>query len=214
MNKRERQLFNMGQQTKGFLDGHSAVWSAIPALTRQKNSLDSRLTDISRTEQTVIDPSKPTTEAKNKMKDIVATKAAVLAGALYAYGAETDNGTLMAQASLQQSDLTRMPDLSVPDRVQQLITLLRANLPELADQAVTEDQILELETTLDDYRVLVGKSRLLVNAKHINGQEVGDLIREMVDDLNDKMDRTMMRFKLTNPSFHEGYTRARTIIDN
>ncbi len=214
MTKRERQFVNMGHQTKIYLDGDAAIWNAIPALVRHKNKLDADLSSINEKEEAVLDPSKPTTEAKNKMKMMIGTKASILAGALYAYGAEVDNGTLMAQASITTTDVDRMPDITVPDKIEQLIKLLRKNLPELADQGVTEDQIVELETSVDDYRVLVGKSRLLVNAQHLNGKEVSELIKDMVDNLNNKMDKTMMRFKLTNPSFYEGYTRARTIIDN
>ncbi len=40
-----------------------------------------------------------------------------------------------------------------------------------------------------------------------------ELVESAVEVLNEKMDNVMLQYQFSNPSFYEGYKRARVIVD-
>ena len=78
---------------------------------------------------------------------------------------------------------------------------------------VTKAQVTDLLTSIDDFRELVGQPRLIQSQANVAKKAAEELVENAVDILNKKMDKVMLQFKYSNPSFYEGYKRARVIVD-
>ena len=71
----------------------------------------------------------------------------------------------------------------------------------------------DLETSVDDFRELVGQPRLIQSQTNLAKKAVEALVENAMKILNDKMDNVMLQYQFSNPSFYEGYKRARVIVD-
>lgn len=132
---------------------------------------------------------------------------------MYAHGNETNNQRLVNDSAYSPNVLYKMPDREFAQTVKGIVNLSTEYLPELADQAVTEDQITEVTTSLDDFYELIGMPRSVVVQTSTAGKELDQLIKETNDLLNHQLDMVMLRFKLSDTSFYDGYERARVIVD-
>ena len=71
----------------------------------------------------------------------------------------------------------------------------------------------DLLTSVDDFRELVGQPRLIQSKANVAKKAVEALVENAMKILNDKMDNVMLQYQFSNPSFYEGYKRARVIVD-
>ena len=94
-----------------------------------------------------------------------------------------------------------------------LTDLLTAHRKSMVPFGVTKAQVTDLLTSIDDFRELVGQPRLIQSQANVAKKAVEELVENAVDILNKKMDKVMLQFKYSNPSFYEGYNRARVIVD-
>lgn len=214
MSNQDQNRFNMVVAVQRYMDNSTATWTRVPVITRYKNELDTLVVQIDEQTSAGQADSKPLTRDKNQLKEAIALKASILAGALYAYAEESGNTALVEKANIPTSAVTRMRDAEVPAQITSFIATLRAELANLADYGITEDQVVELETSVDDFRPLVGQSRLVQSAGAIAARELGALVQAATTLLDQRLDKVILQFKLSDPGFYEGYNRARVIVDN
>ena len=212
MKKREEDQYNMQQQVKKYLDSHSDKWSMIPAILRYKNELDENLQAIREKEAGNSESSQPITASKNELKETVALKTAVLAGAIAAYAAEKEDKALARVAEVSNSSLYKLSEAAFSAPVKAIIDAAKEHLKALADQGVSREQVKELETALDDFDELSGKPRSIQISSALAAKEVSELVVANQNLLSGKLDKTMLRFRLTDPLFFEGYERSRVIV--
>lgn len=211
MNNKEESLYHMHLQVKKHLDLSTEKWSAIPALVRYKNALDETLLAVREKTRDLVQGSEVHTASKNDMKYMASVKAGILAGAMAAF-AEENNDPVMADLAKSQSAFNRQSDVTFANPILAMVASARTNLEALADQGVTEDQLLELETAVDDFEDMIGNPRHIRISSALIRKEVGELITENQSLLTSRLDKSMRRFKLTDPLFYEGYERARVVI--
>ena len=202
----------MQGQVKKYLDDHTEKWNTIPAIVRMKNELDENLQAIKEKLKLTGEKTQPTTETKKSLKETVSLKAAILAGSVAAYAAEAGNNTLASIADWSENGLFKLGDQEFSTPVDTLIASATASLEALADQGVTEAQLTELQTSLDDFNELVGNPRKIQIREALRKKEISELIKSNMDLLNDRMDKSMLRYKLIDPIFYEGYERSRVIV--
>jgi hypothetical protein len=83
----------------------------------------------------------------------------------------------------------------------------------LAEFGVSAEGITEIKTTMEEYGVLIGKPRSILNTKYVAIDTIDDLIDEGKKLLNNQMDNIMLMYRESNKEFYNGYERARVIID-
>lgn len=213
MNKNERMYTDMFVQSQRYLDTYPDQWSGIPAVVRYKNTLDENIQAILEKDLAASGQTRGVTVSKGDLKNLLALKAAILCGALYAYANEMKNQQLISQSGHSPNALFKLADREFAQQIKAIVNLANEHLEALADQAVTEGQVTEVSTSLDDFHEMIGMPRSIIVQASTASKEVEQLIRETTHMLNDQMDPVMLRFKLTDPGFHEGYERARTLID-
>ena len=198
-------------QVKKYLDGQVNKWNSIPAINRYKNSLDENLEAIKQKQGKGKD-SVSVTQTKNELKELASFKAAILAGGVAAYAADQEDNELASVADLTVSGLNKLPEPDFRAPIDALVSAAETHLKDLADQGISKEQLTELQTTLDDFDELIGNPRQIQISSALISREISELIKASMDLLNDQLDKSMLRYKLTDPTFYEGYERSRVIV--
>jgi len=213
MNKIQTNQFRMHLNTQATLDENSQLWNVIPIFVRIKNDYDELIQRIEEVNERTNPNSKAVTESKEKKLEVLIRKVMILVGNLQAYAALNNKAELLGKTKLTKTEIMNARETDVEKLVQPVIDEARKHLTELADYMVSEDMITETETTLDDYKSMIGLPRTIRNRAFA----AMTLMEELFDELNDlaknKLDKLMIRFAESDSEFFSEYNRARTIVD-
>ncbi|HYQ58460.1 MAG TPA: hypothetical protein VEP89_14060 [Draconibacterium sp.] len=213
MNKIQTKQYRMFLNTQGALDANSALWSSIPVMLSAKNSMDELIQRIGDVNEKTVSNSKAVTADKTVTLKNLGAKAVTLSGILQAYAAVTGNVKLAGKITLVKSDIDRARETDVEALITPVIEEARKELANLADYGLTEDMIVETETSLDDFKVLIGQPRTVRNQAFAAMTLMEELFDAANDLVKNQLDKLMIRFKYTNTEFYSEYDRARTIVD-
>ena len=115
--------------------------------------------------------------------------------------------------SLTKTDIERVRETDVEALITPVIEEARKELANLADYGLTEDMIVETETSLDDFKALIGQPRIVRSQAFAAMTLMEELFDAANDLVKNQLDKLMIRFKYTNTEFYSEYERARTIVD-
>lgn len=199
--------------TQSTLDSNTTLWNGIPVILSTKNNFDELIQRIADVNEKTVSNSKAVTADKAITLSNLIQKAVTLSGILQAYAAVTDNVKLAGKVALTKSDLTKIRETDVEATVTPVIEEARKELVNLADYGLTEDMIVETETSLDDFKALIGQPRTVRNQAFAAMTLMEELFDAANDLVKNQLDKLMIRFKYTNTEFYSEYERARTIVD-
>jgi hypothetical protein len=212
MNKKNSNQYTMFLTTQGYLDEHTTIWNTIPRVVSYKSDFDELVSRIS-AQAEAAEGGVGVTARKEQLRKALETKLVGISGAAQAYANEKGDSDLLQKVSINQSDFRKLKEAEIDPYVKSFMTVVRGLLPELADFGVSEAQLAETETTLDELSTLLGKPRVLLSNKFAALQTLDELIQEASQLLNRQMDNIMLMFKGTHPEFYDGYQRSRVIVD-
>lgn len=132
---------------------------------------------------------------------------------MQAFAAVNGDPELAEKVSLSKSDIVRCRETDLEAMVVPVITEARNHMEALTDYLVTEDMIVEVETSLDNFKALIGQPRTIRNKAFVAKTVLSDLFDQMDDLLKNQLDKLMIRYSITDNDFYEEYTRARVIVD-
>ena len=207
--KHQRMFLN----TQTSLNNNTSLWNTIPILVSMKNDLDELIQRIEAQNEKTNPGSVEITANKEQVKNGLVQKAMSLSGTLQAYAAINNLPEITAKVKLTKTDISRARETDIEALVKPLIDIARKNMKQLVDFVVTEEIVSDLETSLDDFKVLIGQPRTIRNQAFAAMTLMDELFDATNDILKNKLDKLMIRFKLTNTEFYSEYERARTIVD-
>ena len=213
MDKETMNKYQMERSTQKYLDTNNATWSAVPIANTFKAELDDQLLGVAEQLKGTGVSTKGITIGKNDLKQQISIKTVVLSGALSAFATASKNPDLLSNGSFTKSDVTSMRDIELPGHLTGFTDLLTVHLKSLVPYGVSKAQVTDLETSVDDFREQVGQPRLIQSKANVAKKAAETLVENAMKILNDKMDNVMLQYQFSNPSFYEGYKRARVIID-
>jgi hypothetical protein len=212
MNKTQTNHYRMLLGLQGFLNENSPVWSTIPRIVTYKNDLDEIILHLGeKTGQSKEGVS--VTGKKEKLKQQTAEKVSVVSGILTAFAHEQDDMDMATKVKLSKSEILKMREVDIDAYIKSIISIAKENLLELADFGLSEALLTEIESLVDEFNGLIGKPRTLLNKKYQSLGEVEQLINEGNQLLKNKLDKLMLMFRESNPTYYDGYQRARVIVD-
>ncbi len=213
MNKIQSNQFRMFLSTQSFLDTYAPAWNGIPRLVNFKNMLDEIIARIhSKSETTKLDVG--VTQQKEQLKETIASKASMLSGILQVIATEQNNADMAIAVKMTKSDILKLRESDVGASVKNICSKANENIDTLADFGVTQDVVTELNTSVDDFNVLIGKPRTILSQKYAALNNIDDLFDEGNSVLKLKLDMSMLIFRESQAEFYNGYQNARTIINN
>jgi len=205
-----RRMFNAVQEV---LDEKTTKWNTIPVMVKVKNRFDELLQRTDETNEKTNPGSKKVTAGKEKLKMSLSEKMVVSAGILQAYAAFNNDSKLADKTKLTKSDLYNARETDIEKLANPVLKAAREHLNDLADYMLTDEMIVEAETTLDDFKALIGQPRHIRNQAYAAMTVLEELIDTTNALLKEKLDKLMIRFSVTDPEFYDAYLRARTIVD-
>jgi hypothetical protein len=213
MNKTKTNQYRMFLSTQETLDANSPLWTMIPVLLQVKNNLDELIQRIADVNEKTVSNSKSVTASKEIALNGMMQKAVSISGILQAYAAITGNVKLAGKVKLTKSDIIQARETDVEALVAPIIKEARKELANITDFGASEAMVVELETSLDDFKTQIGQPRTVRNQAFA----AITLLDELFDTANvvvkDKLDKLMIQFKYTQTEFYSEYERARTIVD-
>ncbi len=206
--KHQRMFLN----TQTSLNNNTSLWNTIPILVSMKNDLDELIQRIEAQNEKTNPGSVEITANKEEVKNGLAQKAMSLSGTLQAYAAINNLPEITAKVKLTKTDISRARETDIEALVKPLIDIARENLDQLVDFVVTEEIVSELETSLDDFKVLIGQPRVIRNQAFAAMDKLDELFDATNKLLKEKLDKIMIRFEYSDTEFYQEYIRARTIV--
>lgn len=213
MNATQNVHLRMFINTQTAMDNYSNKWNSIPVFLARKNEFDEIIQRIVAQNEKTNPASIAVTENKADVRQGLAEKTIVVSGILQAYAAMNDDPVLADKVKITKTDLKNCRETEVETLVTPVIAEARNNLANLTDYMLTEDMIVEVETSLDNFKALIGQPRTIRNKAFAAKTVLGDLFDEANNLLDSQLDKLMIRFKFTDQDFYEEYTRARVIVD-
>ena len=214
MNQRQMNSKHMLDVSLSYLNEKSAIWQSIAKIGEVKNQLDaiSLAIDDAAEEQ---EKSQVTIgKIKLKLKHTICEKADILNDVIQVFALMNNKPKLADKMSDSASDLLKMKNEDMLRRVKQIISAAIENQDLLtADYGLNGEQITDLQADCDHFLVLNGQPREYQIKSSMATKSIEDLISEASNLLSNQLDNLMKIFKRRNPSFYNGYLKARMVVD-
>jgi hypothetical protein len=214
MNAEQTKYYRMFLTVQNTLDENTSIWSGSQRFVDTKNAFDAELEAAHSLNAMASQRTTGGTRNKEQVREALQAKLLVLGGTLYAHATLENNENLKAMLEPTKTGLRLQ-------RETELVTyaelLLKEALP-LTDTLANEYglpavQLDELETTLDEFRPLIGtpkQRQAAINAAkqslEVHLDRANNLLRNVLDPL-------MLRYQFVNPQFYTAYEQSRTLID-
>jgi len=213
MNTNQNKHLRMYLNTQTALDNHTNKWNTLPIMVAKKNEYDELIQRIIDQNEKTNPASKGITESKDLVRHGLTEKVVSLSGTMQAFAAVNDDPVLGEKVSLTKTAMNHCRETDLEAMVVPVVVEARNHMEALADYQVTEDMILEIETSLDNFMALIGQPRTIRNKAFVAKTVLSDLFDQADDLLKNQLDKLMIRYSITDNDFYEEYTRARVIVD-
>ena len=220
----DKAFHNMLHSTVRTRSEHAAASAAPPALVRAFDTLsaiEARLNNWRRKQEGI--GLEAITAEKETLQRATAEAILLIAGALQAHAAETNDPILLALADVSLTDLLVLDDPDFANRCAELLGAITPTLRPLliSDFGLTEPGIEDAQDLLEEFQQRIGAPREAIGQRKIAGQEITRAITEARQTLKNRLDPLMRQFNVTGTTpeaitkrlFHEAYQSARVIVD-
>jgi len=214
MNKMQTKDLRMFGATDECMNQNQTKWVTIQAIVRLKNLLSqniSTIKDLDQKKESTV--SNPITLNKEKIKDLLEGKIEVLYGIVYSYATANQLKELAQKVKLLSKGFAKKRETDIEPKVNTFLLLVRELLPKLSDYSLTEEMVVDAETTRDQFVALVGVPRNMRIQSSSTKKQMNDLINETMGLLTQQLDKLMLRFKSTDIDFYNSYIQSRTIVE-
>lgn len=214
MTQDQDDIITMFETTVAFLDNNQIIWKTTPAFIdahgRAKNGTAAIRTKTGKQQA----PTKGVTGDKAQMRDDLEEKLLVMADAIAAFAAKTDNNDLAAQVEMTKSSLDRLPDSNLVQAAQRVVDAAEANLAALAPYGVTAAEKDALQAAADLFANKKESPREAIVGRKVETLSLPEAIRSVRSILRNELDKLMTAFKKSEPDFHKGYVASRIIVNH
>jgi hypothetical protein len=135
-----------------------------------------------------------------------------VAGAAYAYAVNTGNKDLAGKVAITRSQVVRGRDAEVITRCKGIHAVATEYLESLSDYGVTQAKLTALKKKIDTFQNVQPKPRQGRTVKSAATQELNQLFKQVDEVLKDCLDRLVVQFTESAPTFVNEYFAARVVV--
>lgn len=213
MKQREKNKLNMYKAVQAICMTQQADWNDMPAFVNAFNQFTAQLQELEQAAYNQLVATPGVTANKDHLLETTIEKAHIVANALRAFAAISENVLLEGQLDFSKTDFKR----GGRQHVLQLtdIVLLRANdhLAALADYHIDQQDLDELAALRQQLGSVIGSPREAIIDRRHETIAIEHLIEELDDLLHDQLDRLIEILRPDHPAFYERFKTARVIVD-
>jgi hypothetical protein len=212
MEVKQTNQVNMFKAVLAYLNQNNSIWGSMAPFTAAVTSLNDGITGIDETAQNQETPTGDTqdkAEARDALEDVLFLTCQALSVLAHT---ESDND-LLALVSVTPSTLDKMDAEELSNRAAAVLAKAQAQQTSLAALHVTQTNVLELDTALQNFNATKTGPRTRAAERKAQTQSLAGKIRAVSGILRHQIDPMVNLFRRTNPDFVAGYRAARVIID-
>lgn len=214
MNQSQMNRKHMVEATLSFLDANAALWQSIAKIGEVKNKLDEVALSIEKAageqEQSQVTIGK----IKVALKRTICEKADIVNDIVEVYALMNGDEKLAQKMAGSASDLFKLKNDDMLRRVKAIIGAATEKQEDLiAEYGLTAEQITGLQADYDRFLELNGQPREYQIKSAVATMTLEELFTETNNLLTNQLDNLMKIFKRRDPTFYNGYLKARMVID-
>ena len=214
MNQRQMNSKHMLDVSLSYLNTNSAIWQSIAKIGEVKNQLDAISLAVDNAAEEQEQSQVTIGKIKLALKHTICEKADILNDVVEVFALMNGKPKLADKMSDNASDLLKMKNEDMLRRVKQIINEANENQEALtADYGLTAEQITDLQADCNHFLELNGQPREYQIKSSMATKSLEDLISDANNLLSNQLDNLMKIFKRRNPSFYNGYLKARMVVD-
>jgi len=154
---------------------------------------------------------KPSGDAKLNQKKLVADLLLPIIGAIFAWAADTTNEELKQKFSLSKKNLLKGREIVVVERLLGILDMITPYAGSLIPYGITEETITECHSAIILFKSMLPNSREKQKVlKTVTGQ-LDDEIDSCMVILEERIDKMMLNYKISQLDFYTEYMNARII---
>lgn len=214
MNQSQMNRKHMVEATLSFLDQKSALWQSIAKIGEVKNKLSEVNIAIDEAAGEQQQAQVNVGKIKTDLKRIICEKADILNDIVEVYALMNGDEKLAQTMAGSASDLFKMKNDDMLRHVKQVIGSATENQEALtAEYGLTSGQITGLQADYDRFLELNGQPREYRIKSGVATLTLEELFTEANNLLANQLDNLMKIFKRRDPTFYNGYLKARMVVD-
>jgi DNA-binding phage protein len=214
MNKQQTKETRMFNATDECMNQNQIKWMNILAISLIKDKLTQNIEVIKGLDQKKsATPSNPVTTNKVKLKELLEVKIEVLQGIVRSFAYANGMSELVKKVELLSKGFSKKRETDIEPNVKTFLELVRELQPQLAGYELTEEMIVDVETTRDQFVALVGAPRTTIVQSSSANSQMEKLVKETKDLLTQQLDNLMLRFKTSDPAFYNSYIQSRIVVE-
>jgi hypothetical protein len=219
MNKNQINQTNMLQATMLILNSpeNAAITGAIPAIVRAQNALEGSLNLLGALTRAQGNPLTGISLDKARLKRSLVNRALAVAGAAGALAHEAGNQTQAAAFLVTETSLITQRDALLDDTTQNIhdraALLVAADPAKAAEYNLTPAALADLQSAITGYAAMLGTPRAAIATRVATTEAIAAEIDRAMDNLKRVLDRLIVPFESSHPSFAAAYQAARKIVN-
>lgn len=214
MNKTQTKEARMFAATEECMNQNQVKWMNILAISLIKDKLTQNIEALKVLDQKKSSSaSNPVTTNKDKMKDLLEGKIEVLEGIVLSYAYANGMSELVKKVELLSKGFSKKRETDIEPNVKTFLELVREIQPQMAGYELTEEMIMDVETTRDQFVALVGAPRTTIVQSSSANSQIAKLVKETKNLLTQQLDNLMLRFKTSDPAFYNSYVQSRIVVE-
>ena len=204
--------FNMQERVGQFVTTKQEVIKNIQAIVEVHTQLQNNTTVIRNLIQ-LVESTASLTTTKNNLEEKIITSILKLAGALAAHAVTTSDEKLASLGTITATSLKNIRDTNLIDTAQKYSDVAAPIVNALTPWGISQSDVDALNSDKQAFQKSIGEVGNQQGTNSATNAQIKDKISENQSLLKNKLDKLMLPFKTTNPSFHDEYVAARQIID-
>lgn len=213
MTDRQENKRSMYLAVQNICNANNGTWNTTPAFVEAFTDFQTTLADIDTQAQIQEGKTTGTTQNKQQEEDEMIQASIVIAAAAYAYASRIGDNALKERVNYTPSQLRRSRDNTLRDSCQNIHDAANEVIAHLADYGIVPENLAQQQQEIDDYSAILAEPRVAIGTRATATTRLVELFQQADDLLKNQLDKLMLIYQTTQPTFYNQYQSARTIVD-
>lgn len=213
MKKNQNTKLPMNLTVQKVCRDNQSIWIGIPAFETAFNEFESLQEKISNTLGKQGSNIKGVTQDKTAVRKALADITLEVARALFAYASDKNDLSLKARADVTGSDLEHTRGSETLAICQTVFNEVQTLTDQLVSYGITQNEMNDFMNIIDAFSTLLPAPRTAISERKGATDELAKLFAKTDHILKEKLDKLILKFKISNPEFYRLYFDARIIVD-
>ena len=213
MQRIEENKLEMFESVQAVLNKNNTAVATLPALAEAKTEFTDLIADIIKTDKEYGTATVGKVAVKNSVENELIDVLLPLKGALASLARKTKNTELALLVKFTKTDLQRLGDTDLKNKVSTILEIVEANKTTLANYNVDDAEINDLKEKAETFSNATANNKTSFTGKVGARVSLTELFDNADEVLKVDLDNLMLRMKKNYPDFYIEYQAARVTKD-